>query len=77
MGLAAYYGLKLFALIFDLDTFFGIFLQGFSAGILGILAGALVLFFLKNQEFKEFAEAFREKFWKKIFVLFSEPEKLP
>ncbi len=77
LGLAAYYGLKLFALIFDLDTFFGIFLQGFSAGILGILAGALVLFFLKNQEFKEFAEAFREKFWKKIFVLFSEPEKLP
>src|SRR3989344_3660831 len=77
LGLAAYYSLKFFALIFDLDTFLGIFLQGFSAGILGIFAGALVLFFLKNQEFKEFAEAFREKFWKKIFVLFSEPEKLP
>src|SRR3990167_10429634 len=39
LGAATYYALKLFALLFRLDTFVGIFSQGFLAGTLGILAG--------------------------------------
>lgn len=77
LGAITYYGLKFFAMFFDLDTFSGIFFQGFLSGSFGILAGALVLSLLKNQEFGEFYDAFREKFWKKIFIVTSEPERLP
>lgn len=77
LGAVSYYALKFFAILFDLDTFLGIFLQGLFAGFLGLLAGSLVLWFFKNREFQEFSEAFRDKFWKKIFVIASEPEKLP
>ena len=77
VGLVAYNGLKVFAYVFNLETFLGIFLQGFLAGALGILAGAVILARLRNQEFEEFYEVIRERVWKKIFVVTSEPEKLP
>ena len=77
LGAVSYYALKPLALVFTLDTFAGVFFQGFLAGVLGLSAGAGVLYSLKNREFKEFSMAFREKFWKKIFVIASEPEKLP
>jgi putative peptidoglycan lipid II flippase len=64
MGIVAYEGLNLFALVFDRDTFLGIFLQGFLAGILGIIAGIIVLIALKNPEFKTASVAMRHKFWK-------------
>ena len=77
LGVVVYFSLKIFALFFNLDTFIGIFTQGFLAGILGIVSGAIILAFLKNQEFSEFYDAFRDRFWKKLFVVASEPEKLP
>ncbi|MDP3762604.1 MAG: hypothetical protein Q8Q97_00835, partial [bacterium] len=77
LGAAAYYALKLFALLFRLDTFVGIFFQGFLAGTLGILAGALVLYWVKNREFQEISSAFHRKLWSEVPVVASEPEKLP
>ncbi|NVN97397.1 hypothetical protein HXX01_04195, partial [Candidatus Nomurabacteria bacterium] len=41
MGLFSYISLNFFSAIFDLDTFLGIFLQGFISGIIGIGAGVL------------------------------------
>ncbi|HEY4527733.1 MAG TPA: hypothetical protein VJL09_01700, partial [Candidatus Paceibacterota bacterium] len=77
LGAATYYALKLFALLFRLDTFVGIFSQGFLAGTLGILAGALVLYWVQNREFQEISSAFRRKLWREVPVVASEPEKLP
>lgn len=50
MGVVAYYGLQVFDNYFDLSTFWGIFLQGFFSGIIGIMAGVLTLFALGNKE---------------------------
>ncbi len=77
LGAATYYALKLFALLFRLDTFVGIFSQGFLAGTLGISAGALVLYWVQNREFQEISSAFRAKLWREVPVVASEPEKLP
>jgi putative peptidoglycan lipid II flippase len=64
MGVVAYEGLNLFALVFDQNKFSGVFFQGFLAGILGIIAGIIVLILLKNPEFKTASIAMRHKFWK-------------
>jgi putative peptidoglycan lipid II flippase len=64
MGVVAYEGLNIFALVFDQNKFLGIFLQGFLAGILGIIAGVIVLIVLKNPEFKTASDAMHHKFWK-------------
>jgi putative peptidoglycan lipid II flippase len=64
MGFVAYYFLEVFAFIFDTNTVLGIFLQGFCSGILGILAGLVVLLVLKNREFLEVCRALHSKIWK-------------
>ena len=80
-GAMAFFGLKIFAVIFNLHTFFGIFMQGFLAGIFGILADVGILWILKNRELaeifasvrsttKEPKEAARQ-------VAAPEPEELP
>src|SRR3989339_954694 len=74
MGAVTYYALKFFALIFNLETFVGIFLQGFLAGILGILVWALVLYRIRNKEFAEIFSAFKRRIWKEVPVVTSEPE---
>ncbi|MEK7194390.1 MAG: murein biosynthesis integral membrane protein MurJ [Patescibacteria group bacterium] len=62
VGLGSYVGLNIFARVFNLEKLWGIFLQGFLAGILGILTGILVLWLLKSRELKEFWEAIHQKF---------------
>ncbi|MFA6274396.1 MAG: hypothetical protein WC662_04510, partial [Candidatus Paceibacterota bacterium] len=69
IGLISYLSLNVFSPIFGTNTFWGVFLQGFISGILGILAGIIVLYFLKNQELKDLVKAFKTKFWKtKVIV---------
>ena len=77
LGFVTYGSLKFFGDIFDLNTFVGIFLQGFLSGLLGIMAGVLVLIAFKNQEFAELYEVAKDRIWKKLFVVTTEPEKLP
>ena len=80
-GLTAYWGLNIFARLFDLRTFLGIFFQGFFAGILGILATGAVLWILKNPELFEIYHSFKVFFLEKEkskadMVPAPEPEKL-
>ncbi len=64
MGIVAYEGLNLFALVFDQNTFLGVFFQGFLSGIFGIVAGVAALILLKNPEFETTRVALHHKFWK-------------
>lgn len=64
LGLVAYLGLNIFSPIFGTTTFWGVFLQGFISGILGILAGIVVLYLLKNEELKDITKALQTKFWR-------------
>ena len=63
IGFVAYLGLNVFSPIFGTSTFWGIFLQGFISGIIGISAGVLVLHLLKSEELKDLAKALRTHFW--------------
>lgn len=63
-GVVAYLMLALLDNFLDLNTFFGIFTQGFTAGLLGLLVFAGVLRLLGNQELFEIARSLKSKFWK-------------
>lgn len=64
MGFVAYIGLNIFDNIYNINTLIGIFLQGFSAGILGIISALFVLKLLGSVELEETWKAFHKKFWK-------------
>jgi len=69
IGLVTYIGLNIFSPIFDTTTGWGIFLQGFISGILGIGAGVLVLYLLKSEELRDIIKVFKTKFWRtKVLV---------
>ena len=63
-GAAAYVSLGVFDGIFDITTLVGIFLQGLSAGAVGILVGIGVLLLLKSEELGGIATSLRHRFWK-------------
>ena len=63
MGFVAYQFLNVFDDVFDLNTFWGIFGQGFLSGILGIFAGVLLLKIIGNKEVMEVGKALHTKFW--------------
>ncbi len=50
--------------VFNINTLVGIFMQGFCAGILGIIVGVLVLKILKSAELDEAWNTLHKKFWK-------------
>ncbi|OGZ32394.1 MAG: hypothetical protein A3H02_00565, partial [Candidatus Niyogibacteria bacterium RIFCSPLOWO2_12_FULL_41_13] len=64
IGGSAFWFLRIFDGFFNLETFFGIFFHGFVSGGLGIALGTLFLKLIKNQEFLEVTEAFRNRFWR-------------
>ncbi len=72
MGFVAYHFLQVFADVFDLDTFWGIFLQGLFAGIIGILAGIFLMRLMGSVELTEVARSLHTRFWKTKAVA---PEK--
>jgi putative peptidoglycan lipid II flippase len=75
MSIVSFWSLRIFDDIFNIKTFSGIFLQGFLAGLLGVIAAVLILFFLKNKEIAEIVSSLRTKFWK-AKVIVQEPDKL-
>lgn len=75
IGVVAYIGLNIFSPIFGTTTGWGVFLQGFISGILGICVGIVVLYLLKNEEIKDLAETLKTKFWR-TSVLVSPQEEL-
>ena len=62
MGYVAFQGLRLFT-FFPLEKVWGIFMQGFCAGILGLIVGIIILILLKNQELQEVWRTFHRKIW--------------
>ena len=69
MGIVSYFSLNIFDNIFDLNTVFGIFMQGFLSGILGIIAGALLLILIGNYEIRAVYNTLKSNFTKiKIFA---------
>ncbi len=75
LAFVAWVFLQIFANVFDLDTFMGIFLQGFLSGILGIAALIISLYFMKNPELTDTLAVLSHKFWK-IRPVAPEQEKL-
>lgn len=63
-GYAAFWGLHLFAQVFNLQKIIGIFLQGFFSGILGIIVWILVLILIRNSELAEVWKALHSKIFK-------------
>ena len=53
MGFVSYQFLAVFAEMFNLNSFWGVFAQGLFSGIIGIFVGVLVLVLLGNNEIKE------------------------
>jgi len=63
-GLSAYEVLNLLEGVFDVHTFVGIFLQGFLAGLTGLVTYVVILLLMNNDEVKEVGLALSSKFWK-------------
>jgi putative peptidoglycan lipid II flippase len=59
MGFVSYLCLGIFDDVFNINTFFGIFMQGLLSGMIGIAAGVLLLNFLGNKEIAEVQNAIR------------------
>lgn len=64
MGYAAFLSLRIFAAVFPLDRVWGVFMQGFSSGVIGIVVGVLVLAILRNRELAEVWRTLHTKIWK-------------
>ena len=64
MGFVSYNFLNIFVTVFDTDTTFSVFMQGFSAGMVGIVFGIIVLCILGNAELFEVWAALHKKIWK-------------
>lgn len=64
IGFVAYLSLNVLSPIFGTTTFWGVFLQGFISGILGIVVGVLILHLLKNEELEDLAKTLKTRFWK-------------
>src|SRR3989344_6192897 len=74
LGAVAYISLNILSPIFGTTTLIGVFLQGFISGILGILAGILVLYLLKNEELEDIIKTFKTKFWRAKIIAPSQEE---
>lgn len=64
MGFVSYLGLNIFDDLFNLNTTFGIFMQGFLSGLMGIIVGVIILKLLKNRELEEIIITLHHKIWK-------------
>jgi putative peptidoglycan lipid II flippase len=62
VGAVTYLSLGFWDDVFGLTTFWGVFLQGFISGIIGIFFGLLVLFLIKNKELLGIIQTLSHKF---------------
>lgn len=74
LGLVTYLSLNALSPIFGTTTFWGVFLQGFVSGIIGIMAGAVVLYLLKSEELFALIKTLRTKFWRAKVIAPSQEE---
>lgn len=64
IGFVSYQGLQFFGKFFNLDTFTGIFFQGFLSGLSGIAFGIFALYIFKNEEFFEITKSLKLRIFK-------------
>jgi hypothetical protein len=64
MGYVSYLFLNIFAWYFDINTFIGVFLQGFLAGVIGNITSVTLLFLFKNHEIHDILTTLHKKIWK-------------
>jgi putative peptidoglycan lipid II flippase len=64
MGYASYLSLRIFAAVFPLTKVWGIFMQGFVSGVIGLTVFVITLVILQNRELSEVWTAFHRKIWK-------------
>lgn len=76
MSFVTYQVLAIMGTFFDLDSGLGIFLQGLSAGVVGIMSAIFVLMMLENQECKEVIHALRKRFWRASIMVPDQKEIL-
>jgi putative peptidoglycan lipid II flippase len=69
MGYVTFISLRFFNIFFPLTKAWNVFLQGFFAGIVGIVVGIVVLILLRNKEIKEIWQTLHHKFWKSNVVV--------
>ena len=69
MGCVVYGSLDLFGRFLKLSTLSGIFLQGFLSGTLGIMVALIILYSLKNEEFKEVVKTLHGKIFRVTTVV--------
>lgn len=62
-GLVSYQTLNWLAPLLNLNKFWGILVQGFAAGFLGLAILVIALRYFKNKEIGEIEKALREKLW--------------
>lgn len=62
-GYATYLSLNIFDDIFGLTTLLGVFMQGFSSGVIGIIVIVIILKVLKSPELRDIHEALAKKVW--------------
>lgn len=74
LGLTAYLSLNILSPIFGTTTFWGVFLQGFISGILGIACAVLVLYLLQSEELKDLILTLKTKFWHAKIIAPSQEE---
>lgn len=74
-GLVTYEFLEVIGLYLKLDTLRNVFLQGFIAGIAGVLTWWLILELMGNIEIKDIRTALRHKFWK-VNVIIPDKERI-
>ena len=74
LGLVTYLSLNILSPVFGTTTFWGVFLQGFFSGILGIITAIVVLYLLKNEELKDLTETLKTKFWRVKIIAPSQEE---
>lgn len=60
-GVAAYSMLNIMDDVVDINTFFGIFAQGFLAGVVGVVVYGLSLYLFKSEEYMEISQALKHK----------------
>ena len=68
MGYVTFVSLRLFD-IFPMEKVWGVFLQGFLAGLCGLLALVLSLVLLRNREIREMWQALHQRIWKSKVVI--------
>lgn len=64
MGYITYVCLGIFDKVFNIGTLFGIFMQGFTSGMIGIFVSVVILYLLKSRELSEVWATLHRKIWK-------------